>query len=99
MNVMHHRGGPKSLNLPPAKKGLGSSLALWSQDSIRVWVRSLESQNAERTLSELLAPSFGERLSLKRLVANLKEISESEDYTFEVVNPPRNSSEALSLQE
>jgi hypothetical protein len=38
-------------------------------------------------LSELLAPSFGERLSLKRLVAKLKEISEPEDYTFQILTP------------
>jgi hypothetical protein len=37
-------------------------------------VRNLESQNANRTLIEQLAPSFGELLGLKRLVANLREI-------------------------
>jgi 3-deoxy-D-manno-octulosonic-acid transferase len=58
---------------------------MWSRASIRVWVRDLESQDANRTLVELLAPSFGERLSLKRLVANLKEISEPYDYTFQTL--------------
>jgi len=52
-----------------------------------VWVRSLESQNANRTLIEQLAPSFGERLSLKKLVANLRQISEPDDYTFQDLTP------------
>jgi hypothetical protein len=50
-----------------------------------VWVRDLEKQNANGTLAQLLAPSFGEQLSLKRLVANLKEISEPYDYTFQTL--------------
>jgi hypothetical protein len=58
---------------------------MWSRASIRAWVHDLENQNADTTLSGLLAPSFGERLSLKRLVAKLKEISEPEDYTFQTL--------------
>jgi hypothetical protein len=50
-----------------------------------VLAHNLESQNADATLIEQIATSFGERLSLKRLVANLKEISEPEDYTFQVL--------------
>jgi hypothetical protein len=59
-------------------------------------MRNLESHDASRTLAEQLAPTFGELFSLKRLVANLKEILEPGDYTFQIFDLPRTSSEALS---
>jgi hypothetical protein len=49
-----------------------------------VWVYDLGSQDVSGTLAEQLAPSSGERLSLKKSVANPKEILEPEDFTFQI---------------
>jgi hypothetical protein len=58
-------------------------------------VYDLGSQDASGTLAEQLALSSGERLSLKKSVANPKEILEPEDFTFQIFHLPRTSSEVL----